>query len=138
MANAAMGLSRNESMETATPAQIYLQPIAAPSILGLFGFAGATFIVAAHMAHWYGGANSPCRVLVHCRRYSRLVRGERNDARGRVSPSRAGQWKGAKTRNERGRRNRRTRRYSRSVKAQPSAPRNCPVFDTESGQFFVN
>lgn len=58
MANAAMGLSRNESMETATPAQIYLQPIAAPSILGLFGFAGATFIVAAHMAHWYGGANT--------------------------------------------------------------------------------
>jgi succinate-acetate transporter protein len=58
MANAAMGLSRNESMDTATPAQIYLQPIAAPSILGLFGFAGATFIVAAHMAHWYGGANT--------------------------------------------------------------------------------
>jgi succinate-acetate transporter protein len=42
----------------ATPAQIYLQPIAAPSILGLFGFAGATFIVAGHMAHWYGGANT--------------------------------------------------------------------------------
>lgn len=58
MANAAVGLSRNESVETAAPAQIYLQPIAAPSILGLFGFAGATFIVAAHMAHWYGGANT--------------------------------------------------------------------------------
>jgi uncharacterized protein len=40
------------------PATIYLQPIAAPSVLGLFGFAGATFIVAAHMAHWYGGANT--------------------------------------------------------------------------------
>ncbi len=34
--------------------QISLQPIAAPSILGLYGFAGATFIVAAHMAHWFG------------------------------------------------------------------------------------
>ncbi len=33
---------------------VFLRPIAAPSILGLFGFAGATFIVAAHLAHWYG------------------------------------------------------------------------------------
>ena len=47
----------HETMDT-VPAQIYLQPIAAPSVLGLFGFAGATFIVAAHMAHWYGGANT--------------------------------------------------------------------------------
>lgn len=35
-----------------------LQPIAAPSILGLFGFAGATFIVAANLAGWYGTAES--------------------------------------------------------------------------------
>ncbi len=33
---------------------LFLRPIAAPSILGLFGFAGATFIVSAHMAGWYG------------------------------------------------------------------------------------
>jgi uncharacterized protein len=46
---------RDESGEP-VPAQIYLQPISAPSILGLYGFAGATFMVAAHMAHWYGGA----------------------------------------------------------------------------------
>lgn len=39
--------------------RIFLQPIAAPSILGLFGFAGATFMVAAHMAGWYGTATSP-------------------------------------------------------------------------------
>jgi uncharacterized protein len=39
-------------------ARIYLQPIAGPSILGLFGFAGATFMVAANMAGWYGGPNS--------------------------------------------------------------------------------
>jgi succinate-acetate transporter protein len=38
------------------PAQVFLQPIAAPSILGLFGFAGATFMVAAHLAGWYGGS----------------------------------------------------------------------------------
>jgi len=53
---------------TATPAshplgidartRIMLQPIAAPSILGLFAFAGATFMVAAHLAGWYGTTNS--------------------------------------------------------------------------------
>jgi succinate-acetate transporter protein len=39
--------------------RVFLQPIAAPSILGLFGFAGATFIVAAHLAGWYGTQRSP-------------------------------------------------------------------------------
>src|SRR5690242_21823481 len=34
--------------------RVVLQPISAPSILGLFGFAGATFIVAGHLAGWYG------------------------------------------------------------------------------------
>jgi uncharacterized protein len=39
-------------------AQVYLQPIATPSILGLYGFAAATFIVAAHLAGWYGGSTT--------------------------------------------------------------------------------
>jgi succinate-acetate transporter protein len=34
--------------------RVVLTPIAAPSILGLFGFAGATFMVGAHLAGWYG------------------------------------------------------------------------------------
>jgi succinate-acetate transporter protein len=38
--------------------RVFLQPIAAPSILGLFGFAGATFMVAANMAGWYGTTHS--------------------------------------------------------------------------------
>jgi succinate-acetate transporter protein len=38
--------------------RVFLQPIAAPSVLGLFGFAGATFIVASHMAGWYGNPSS--------------------------------------------------------------------------------
>ena len=38
--------------------RVFLQPIAAPSILGLFGFAGATFMVAANMAGWYGTTKS--------------------------------------------------------------------------------
>jgi succinate-acetate transporter protein len=41
------------------PARIFLQPIAAPSVLGLFGFTGATLIVAAHMAGWYGNKTTP-------------------------------------------------------------------------------
>jgi len=40
-------------------ARVFLQPIAAPSILGLFGFAAATFIVTANLAGWYGSAASP-------------------------------------------------------------------------------
>ena len=39
-------------------ARVFLQPIAAPSILGLYGFAGATFMVAAYMCHWYGNATT--------------------------------------------------------------------------------
>src|SRR5579883_3308754 len=38
--------------------RVFLQPIAAPSILGLYGFAGATFMVAANMAHWFGNEHS--------------------------------------------------------------------------------
>lgn len=49
----------NETVGNDTHAQIYLQPIAAPSILGLFGLAGATFMVAAHMAHWFGTSTTP-------------------------------------------------------------------------------
>ena len=38
--------------------QVFLRPIAAPSILGLYGFAGATLIVAAGLAGWYGPATA--------------------------------------------------------------------------------
>jgi succinate-acetate transporter protein len=38
--------------------RVFLQPIAAPSVLGLFGFAGATFIVASNMAGWWGTPTS--------------------------------------------------------------------------------
>lgn len=43
---------------TRSPARVFLQPIAAPSILGLYGFAGATFMIAAYMCHWYGNAHT--------------------------------------------------------------------------------
>lgn len=39
--------------------RVVLSPIAAPSILGLFGFAGATMMVGAWQAEWYGTAQTP-------------------------------------------------------------------------------
>src|ERR671933_2214444 len=39
--------------------RVFLQPIAAPSILGLAAFAGATFIVASNLAGWWGTPKSP-------------------------------------------------------------------------------
>ena len=48
-----------ENVETDARAQISLQPIAAPSILGLYGLAGAMFMVAAHLAHWFGTTTTP-------------------------------------------------------------------------------
>lgn len=39
--------------------RISLTPIAAPSILGLFAFAGATMMVGAWQAGWYGNAATP-------------------------------------------------------------------------------
>jgi uncharacterized protein len=40
-------------------ARVNLSPIAAPSILGLFGFMGATLMVGANLAHWFGTPTSP-------------------------------------------------------------------------------
>lgn len=40
-------------------ARVVLTPVAAPSILGLFGFTGATIMVAAWMAGWYGDIATP-------------------------------------------------------------------------------
>jgi len=38
--------------------RVMLQPFAAPSVLGLFGFASATFMVALHLTGVYGGAKT--------------------------------------------------------------------------------
>lgn len=43
--------------------RVFLQPIAAPSILGLFGFSAATFIVTAYLVGWYGTARSPLLIF---------------------------------------------------------------------------
>lgn len=43
--------------------RVFLQPIAAPSILGLFGFSVATFMVTANMVGWYGNAKSPLLIF---------------------------------------------------------------------------
>lgn len=44
-------------------ARVFLQPIAAPSILGLYGFACATFMVTAYQVGWYGNAHSPLLIF---------------------------------------------------------------------------
>lgn len=44
-------------------ARVFLQPIAAPSILGLFGFACATFMVTANLVGWFGNAKSPLLIF---------------------------------------------------------------------------
>lgn len=56
LADLAAGVGSGSSV--APPARVFLQPIAPPSILGLYGFAGATLIVAAHQAGWYGDTRS--------------------------------------------------------------------------------
>lgn len=64
--NVAAGpLGPDEPAREAAPAfwrdrtHIALQPVAAPSILGLFGFAVSTFMVSANLAGWYGGNDTP-------------------------------------------------------------------------------
>ena len=48
-----------QTAEGRAPARVYLQPIAAPSILGLYAFACSTLIVAAELAGWYGDPQPP-------------------------------------------------------------------------------
>jgi succinate-acetate transporter protein len=52
-----LDVARDPSNGLAT--RVFLQPLAAPSILGLAGFAGATFIVASNLAGWWGTPKSP-------------------------------------------------------------------------------
>jgi succinate-acetate transporter protein len=52
-----------ELQEWRAHARVFLQPIAAPSILGLFGFSAATFIVTAHLVGWYGKPTSPSLIF---------------------------------------------------------------------------
>jgi succinate-acetate transporter protein len=44
-------------------ARVFLQPIAAPSILGLYGFAAGTFMVTANLVGWFGTAKSPLLIF---------------------------------------------------------------------------
>jgi uncharacterized protein len=43
--------------------RVFLQPIAAPSILGLYGFAVGTFMVTANLVGWFGNAKSPLLIF---------------------------------------------------------------------------
>ncbi len=52
-------MADREIIRESAPAQVFLQPIAAPSILGLFGFAVSTMMVSTNMLGWYGNSLSP-------------------------------------------------------------------------------
>jgi len=55
--------ARNGNVHGFAPPRVFLQPIAAPSIMGLHGFAVATFMVAANVAGWYGDHTTTPLVL---------------------------------------------------------------------------
>lgn len=46
--------------------RVFLTPVAPPSILGLFGFAGATFVVSAYLAGWFGTTDTPLYLAPFC------------------------------------------------------------------------
>ena len=52
------GEGRSERNYWAEHTRVSLSPVAAPSILGLYGFATATFMVAANLAGWFGTDSS--------------------------------------------------------------------------------
>jgi succinate-acetate transporter protein len=45
--------------ESTPQTRIFLQPIAGPQVLGLYGLAASTFLLSAYWAHWFGSAASP-------------------------------------------------------------------------------
>src|SRR5919204_2596828 len=57
-ATAAAGVQDSSAARNGFGTSVFLQPIAAASILGLAGFAGATFIVASNLAGWWGTTHS--------------------------------------------------------------------------------
>lgn len=67
------GATANELTDWRRQTRVFLQPIAPPSILGLFGFAGATFIVATHLAGWYGSTDTPLYLAPFCATFGGLA-----------------------------------------------------------------
>jgi hypothetical protein len=63
LADLATRASSNGHASGPPPARVVLQPLAAPSILGYFALAAASFVVGAHAAGWYGNGNTPLYLL---------------------------------------------------------------------------
>jgi succinate-acetate transporter protein len=63
LARGATNGAAGELREWREHARVFLQPIAAPSILGLYGFSAATFMVTAYLVGWYGKATSPLLIF---------------------------------------------------------------------------
>ena len=62
-AEAGPALEGAEAAAWGERARIVLTPVAAPSILGLYGFFAATLLVGSHMAGWWGTASAPTLVF---------------------------------------------------------------------------
>lgn len=55
--------------------RVFLQPLAPPSIIGLLGFMGATLMVGAWQAGWYGNAATPAVVFPFAVMFGGLMQG---------------------------------------------------------------
>jgi succinate-acetate transporter protein len=62
-ADGAFGPEGRTAEAWAQRSRIVLTPIAAPSILGLYGFFAATLLVGSNLAHWWGGPTSATLVF---------------------------------------------------------------------------
>jgi succinate-acetate transporter protein len=55
--------------------RIFLRPLAPPSVIGLFGFMGATLMVGAWQAGWYGTAATPAIIFPFALMFGGLMQG---------------------------------------------------------------
>jgi uncharacterized protein len=62
-ADAGPGAPDEAAEDWESRSRIVLTPVAAPSILGLFGFFSATLLVGSHLAGWWGGTTAPLLVF---------------------------------------------------------------------------
>jgi uncharacterized protein len=58
MASSVVSMPTSEHGDSGVGLRRSLEAVALPSILGMYAFAAATFLVGARMAHWYGNAQS--------------------------------------------------------------------------------
>jgi len=58
MTSSIVSMPKSQVEEGSMGIRASLDPVVSPSILGMFAFSAAAFLIGAHMAHWYGSAQS--------------------------------------------------------------------------------